>query len=375
MKFKKRILVFPFDLLSHYLRCIVLANDHFNKNEYEILFLSSSSYGDYLSENGYEKFKGEQFDAKKVMACSEKFDFSWLNEMDLERVLLSQVNAIREFKPDIVIGDVAPTLKMAAELTSVKYIAVTNGYLTKHYAYTRKLSRTHPAYKYSEKIPEKYFNIITNLAENISFKIVHRPFKKLRKKYNLRRIDNYLLEMEGDENLICDDPGLFPQKRISSTYRPISPLVYKVNKQEGGWLGNLPAEKPIIFICMGSTGNWKALNFFNNEFYNQYTIITAGDTKKELSAQHIVSRDFVNIEEVLNVSNLMICHGGNGTIYHGLKKGIYMLCLTSHFEQEWNVHALERFDYGCSANDFEKSDWDNCIRKRLNTKPKPPKII
>ncbi|MBI2722360.1 MAG: hypothetical protein HYX39_09315 [Bacteroidetes bacterium] len=371
MKVKKRILVFPFNLLSHYLRCIVLVNNQFNKDEYEILFLSSATYNHYLTEHGYGIFECEQFDAQKVMACSEKFDFSWLNKMDLERVLSSQISTISQLKPDIVIGDVAPTLKMAAEVTKVKYIALTNGYMTKHYAYARKLSRTHPAYKYSKKIPERYFSILTNFAESISFKIVHQPFKKLRKKYGLRRIDNYLLEMEGDENLICDDPKLFPQKNISSGYKLIGPLLYKVNKNEGTWLQDLPQKKPIIFICMGSTGNWKGLNFLNNTFYSQYTIITAGDAKKELSANHIISRSFVNIEDVLNVSDLMICHGGNGTIYHGIIKGIYMLCLTSHFEQEWNVHALERFDYGCSANDFNKTDWDKMIRKKLNIKLKP----
>ncbi len=375
MKVKKRILVFPFDLLSHYLRCITLVNNHIDKNEYEVWFLNSSSYGHYSAEHGFEKFEGEQFDVKKVMTCAEKFDFSWLNEIDLERVLLSQVNAILEFKPDIVIGDVAPTLKMAAELTNVKHFALTNGYMTRYYAYTRKLSRTHSAYKYSKIVPQRYFNIITNWAETISFKLVHKPFKSIRKKYGLKPIGNYLLEMEGDQNWICDLVELFPQNKLPLNYKSIGPLLYKVNKQEGMWLQGLPTEKPIIFICMGSTGNWKALSFFNNESYNHYTIITAGDTKKELSAEHIVSRDFVNIEQVLNVSSLMICHGGNGTIYHGLMKGIYMLCLTSHFEQEWNVHALERFDYGCSANGFTKSDWDNIIRKRLNTKFQPTKII
>ncbi|MDO9188101.1 MAG: glycosyltransferase [Bacteroidia bacterium] len=372
---KKRILVFPFDLLSHYLRCIVLVNQHFNKNEYDVIFLNSDKYVNYITEHGFETFDGEQFDSQKVMACSEKFDFSWLNVADLERVFRSQVNAIREFKPDMVIGDVAPTLKMAAEMTKTEHVALVNGYMTKYYAYTRKVSRANPAYGYSKKVPEKYFNMITKFAENISFKLVHKPFNKLRKKYGLKRINNYLLEMEGNQNWICDLPELFPQNNLPSNYKSIGPLIYKVIKQEGEWLQNLQSEKPIIFICMGSTGNWKALRFLNNVSYSQYTIITAGDKENELFAQHIVSRDFVNIEEVLNVSKLMICHGGNGTIYQGLIKGIYMLCLTSHFEQEWNVHALERLNYGCSANDFSISDWDKTIRKRLSTKPATSEIF
>lgn len=370
MQPKKRILFFPFDLLSHYLRCIVLANEFYCKDEYEISFLSSRTYNGYVEQHGYTTFECEQFDAKRVMECSEKFNFSWLNEPDIERVLLSQVEAIKVFKPDMVVGDVAPSLKMAAELNGVEFIALMNGYMSKYYADTRKLSRTHVAYKYSKKIPERYFNKIIDFAERISFKRVHKPFRRLRKKYNLKKIESYFSEIEGDKNLICDLPELFPQRALPENYRIIGPLIYNSYQKEGPWLSNIKNTKPVIFICMGSTGSWEQLEFLNGSFFSEYTIITAGDKDRILTGSHIISRDFVNLDEVLNRSHLMICHGGNGTIYYGLMKGIYMLCLTSHFEQEWNVHALERTGFGESANEFSLKDWKNGINKALEIKLK-----
>jgi UDP:flavonoid glycosyltransferase YjiC (YdhE family) len=371
MQPKKRILFFPFDLLSHYLRCIVLANEHYDREAYEILFLSSHSYNDHVSRHGYQTFSCAQFDAERVMQCAEKFDFSWLNEPDIERVLLSQVKVIQSLAPVMVIGDVAPSLKMAAELTGVEYIVLMNGYMSAYYACTRKLSRTHGAYKFSKMIPEKYFDQITSVAERISFVTVHKPFRMLRKKYGLKKVTNYISEMEGDKNLLCDLPELFPQKNLPDHYRIVRPLIYKPIQKEEDWLSNIQRTRPVICICMGSTGNWQRLEFLNDPYFSKYTIITAGDQKKIFSAPHIISRSFVNLEEVLKICDLMICHGGNGTIYYGLMNGIYMLCLTSHFEQEWNVHALEYIGFGESANDFSYEDWKNKIEESLIIKLQP----
>ncbi|MBA3649296.1 MAG: hypothetical protein H0W62_12230 [Chitinophagales bacterium] len=109
----------------------------------------------------------------------------------------------------------------------------------------------------------------------------------------------------------------------------------------------------------------------NHRDYAGYTIITAGDKNRILNGTHIISYDFINIDEVLTIADVMICHGGNGTIYHGLGKGVYMLCLTSHFEQEWNVQALERIGYGKSMNDYEIKDWKEVINDAIKIKVPP----
>ena len=371
MQSDKRILIFPFGLLSHYLRCIVFVEKAYDKNKYEILFLGNPAYNKYIEEKGYKTFECEQFDSQKVMECSEKFDFSWLNQPDIERVMLSQISVIRELKPAIVIGDTAPSLKMAAEITGVEYHALMNGYMSKYYALTRKLSRTHKAYEYSKKVPEKYFNRIVDFAEAISFRLVHRPFKILRRKYKLKKVCEYLSEMEGDKNILCDLPELFPQESLPSNYTFAGPLMYNSSQKEGEWLAKMDISKPVICVCMGSSGDWKKLDFLKSNYYSSFTIITGGDTNKILSAPHIIARDFLDLDEVLKVSKLMICHGGNGTIYHGLLNGVFMLCLTSHFEQEWNVDALERIGYGISANDFSADDWKKWITVSIQDKPDP----
>jgi len=177
--------------------------------------------------------------------------------------------------------------------------------------------------------------------------------------------------MQGDENLICDLPELFPQKNLPANYKFVEPLIYHDPAPDNTWLARIDPAKPVIFVCMGSTGDWEKLKFLNDAQYSAFNIISAGDRSTVLTATHIISRPFVNLSSVLAISSLMICHGGNGTIYHGLLAGVPMLCLTSHFEQEWNVKALEKLGYGISADDFSEEQWWEHIRMTALRKMTP----
>lgn len=362
---KQRILFFPFNLLSHYLRCLVLA-DSYDKAKYEIRFLSSDKYNGFVEAQGYKVFSCATFDADFVMKCTTDFSFEWLNEKDLERVLIGQVKCINAMMADIVIGDVAPTLRMAAELSGVRHINLVNGYMTRYYASTRKIPKKHKAYELMQQLPTRFAEMLTTVGERLAFRKIQAPFNSLRKKYNLPAVKDYLQELEGNENLICDMPELFPQKFLPPAYRFIGPLVYHYPEDQGEWQNQVISDKPVICVCMGSTGDWEQLRFLNDPYYGRYTIVAAGDKMRVLSADHIIKRDFINLNQVLEKSSLMICHGGNGTIYTGILSRVFMLCLASHFEQEYNIEALERNGYGKSAAGFTEVDWKENISFHCN---------
>jgi UDP:flavonoid glycosyltransferase YjiC (YdhE family) len=368
MKPKKTILFFPFNLLAHYLRCLVLAGQY-DRDVYDIYFLESAQYDGFVKENGFQTFSAPNFDAEHVMSCAEQFDFSWLEETMLEQVFLGQSRAIKTLKPDLVIGDTAPTLKMAAEYTRVEYIALMNGYMSPYYAAQRKISRSHPAFPLLERMPAPLALHMTVIGERVSFWKIHAPFRRLRRKYRLKPVFSYLWETQGDYNLICDDPGLFPQKNLPANYTCIGPLIYRFpDKEAGTWLAMLDPAKGTICVCMGSSGDWNRLKFLNDPAFAQFNIITAGDIAGTLNAPHITHRDFVDLPQVLNRCDLMICHGGNGTINAGVLAGVYMLCVSSNFEQEWNIEALEKRGLGKAANDFSGANWKQSIASAVQQK-------
>lgn len=356
---KKHILVFPFNLQSHYLRCIVLMEQY---KEYEILFAYSTDYDPVVKKAGHRSFAVETFDAKRVMEDAAKFNFGWLNAKDIERVYVSQVEAIKKLQPHIVIGDTSPTLKMAAEATGTKYISLMNGYMSKYYDGVRNVSRTHYSYEYLKKLPPSIADVITVFAEKAAFRSVHQAFRQLRKKYGLKKIYSYLDELEGDENFICDHEDLFPQKKLPANYKVIGPLMYVSEGNETELIASLDKEKPTVCVCLGSSGSWNELKFLNKPEFCRINFIVAGDKQYVLKGDNMFHKDFVNLNKVLPMCCFMICHGGNGTIYEGLRHRIYMLCLTHHFEQEWNVGRLAQLGLGEAINDEPEEK----VKLRLN---------
>lgn len=323
---------------------------------FEILLLHADKYADFISKEGYHTFKCKSLDSAHIMKAVKKFDFSWINEKDLETVYHDQVRTIETLRPVAVLGDTSLTLKMAAEKTGITYISLMNGYMSKYYLYTRRISRIHPAYKLVIHLSGQILDIITQKGEALAFYRVHRPFKKIRLKNKLSKEIYYLDELEGDINLICDLVELFPQKNLPANYMVISPLYYDTATGYTQILKKLDKNKKTIFVSMGSTGDWSKVLFLNNLYFSKYNVIAAGSGADVLHAFHIIRTAFIDVHEIFSVTDLVICHGGNGTIYQSLFYGIPLLCKTNHFEQEWNVQALEKLHAGKSLDDLSELD-------------------
>ncbi|RYD54860.1 MAG: hypothetical protein EOP56_17990 [Sphingobacteriales bacterium] len=352
---KPVLMVFPFGYLAHYLRCIALAR--YLKPYYTVIFASHKAYDKFIEKEGFGSFHCTSLNEAEVLKKVRRFDFSWLAEEDLEDVLISQAAAIKAYKPAAVLGDACPTLRMATEMAEVPYISLMNGYMSQYYAGTRSLSRTHSIYPLMSLMPAAIRQVATNAGESFTFRKVHEPFRQLRRKYKLSLRHTYLEEMEGDHNLLCDLEELFPQKEnLPDNYTLLAPLIYDDHTSSKDILNRLDPAKKTIYVSMGSTGDWRGVSFLNDARLARYNIITAGDPDAVLNASHIINAGFVNVHDVFPHTDLAICHGGNGTIYQSLTHGVPLLCKTTHFEQEWNVDAVERIGAGLSLDDVAGID-------------------
>ena len=354
-KVKPLLLVFPYDIMAHYLRCLQLAS--YLQPWYTIQFLYSSRYYSFVEEAGYETFECTTLDPVKSQQGVQSFDFSWLNETDLSTIYKAQVKVITELQPAVVIGDMAPTLKMAAEKTGVAYFALLNGYLSRYYAFMRRMPRSHPLYRLFNLLPTTLYRYLICKGERMYFEKIHQPFKEIRKREGLSQRSSYVEELEGDLNLICDLPEIFPQVNLPRNYIFISPLLNPPSIKDIGICSQLDPDKKTLLISMGSTGNWKNASFLNRPEYNKYNIVTAGDHEGVIQGANVFAYGFINNSRFFERVDLVICHGGNGTCYQALSYGIPVLCLSTHFEQEYNIEGLERNGLVKSLNDVSSQDY------------------
>jgi len=354
---KPLLLVFPFGLLSHYLRCLVLCRTL--RHHFEIRFLFTSALDSFVKREGFGTFECKALDPDKAIAGVKNFDFSWLKRDDLEEIYEAQVRVIHDLNPDFVLGDFSPTLKMAAGAMNVTYISLMNGYMSKYYASTRKISADHPAHNLVRYLPSGLEARLTRFGEAQAFRQLHKPFREIRIASRLSECASYLDELEGDVNLVCDLPEVFPQKKLPSHYHIVGPLYFdsgngkpefdssleESNVERGAYdgfsdgLGD--ATKKTIVVTMGSSGNWQQVKFLLRDAYRAYNIIAVGDAKKILSDPAIIHLPFVGMHDIFPHTDLIICHGGNGTMYQAMYYGIPVLVSTNHCEQEWNLAAFQ----------------------------------
>lgn len=341
---KPLLMVFPLDLASHYLRCIELCGSL--AGDYRILFAHSETYAQFVANHGFETFMVEQFDREEVARSAASFDFSWLSKPKMRKIVESQITVIRELNPAMVLGDASFTLKMAAQKTETKFVSLVNGYMTKHYKLDRQVPRAHRGYKYSKVVPSAIFRRISSAMEALSYWKIHEPFNDLRRSIGLDAEETFLDELDGDLNLICDLPELFPQKRLPDRYAFIGPLFHDGKQAESEAIRFAEQRKPAILVTMGSSGNWNRAKFIGAERFGKYNLILSGDASPEPSTGNTFSRHFLNHMSVMPHVDLVICHGGNGTLYQALANGLPSLCIPGNFESEWNSNRISELGLG-----------------------------
>jgi UDP:flavonoid glycosyltransferase YjiC (YdhE family) len=62
--------------------------------------------------------------------------------------------------------------------------------------------------------------------------------------------------------------------------------------------------------------------------------------------ENIIYAPFLNISYIISKVDLVLTHGGNGSIYQALYGGVPVLCYPVIFEQEWNVRRIADLGFG-----------------------------
>lgn len=136
----------------------------------------------------------------------------------------------------------------------------------------------------------------------------------------------------------------------------MGPLFYKSENNDSKQDRIINNGKKNILVTNGSTGDYTLSNLFFNPIFKNYNIIITGIGAKPADCEFISYREFINHNSLLEMIDIMVCHGGNGTIYQGLSFGIPLLCAPRIFEQEWNVQRIATLGLGEDITDIKKPD-------------------
>jgi len=94
---------------------------------------------------------------------------------------------------------------------------------------------------------------------------------------------------------------------------------------------------------MGSTGYARffeqAIEIFGNSEY-QCIMTTAGMVSLSCIPENFYVTDYAPGSKIMEKSDVVVCQGGNGTIYQAMSKGVPIIGIPTMHDQEFNLAQL-----------------------------------
>lgn len=364
--------------LSHLSRPLLVAKEIRNRG-HEVVFAGESPKTKFIDQEGFKVLPLYEPDPDMLFGNIRKRKLRFISDAEIERMIEADIALYKQVKPDIVLTDGRFTAPISTHISGLKHVAIVNVSSTEY--------RALPYIPFFEWIPKWFISRDTGLwsvLDSITLKLeisifdnVMNIFKKLSRKYGLSKTITATNCLTGkDITLLADIPEYFPTRNLPGDYHYIGPLTWKSNIPLPVWWPPERGDKPLIYITMGTTG---ICDFFQKVYdlfktSEMTAIITTGSQVTDMKTiiRQMYIEDFIDGDLVMEECNLVVCHGGNGTIYQALQHGKPVIGIPTIPDQKFNMRRVEALGIGrmLSWKDFSSNPASliKLIRSVINDK-------
>jgi MGT family glycosyltransferase len=259
----------------------------------------------------------------------------------IEAMIEAETGLLRRLRPDLVVADFRPTLRVSTATCGVPLASLLLGYWLPEYASAPDfVPRTYPAVTLASRLVGE--RIARRLAPPAFRFVIRRKGRGLRAAARARgqRLPPLLWDfLQGDLNLVTDADELSPLPAPAGFHR-VGPLVWEPDAAAPGWLARLDRSRPVVFVNYGSTGH---PDLFRRTFAEladrpwQVVLATCDqiDPREHRVPANFVVERYVPVSRVLELADLVLYHGGAGTFHQAVCAGVPGVVVATHWDQEW----------------------------------------
>ena len=171
----------------------------------------------------------------------------------------------------------------------------------------------------------------------------------VRKQFGCSKKLNFLELLEGDLNLIVDVPSYGPVNLTPQKDNYVGSLTWSPKIPPPPWFVDLKPNKTTLYFTVGSTGDLEHVRHLLAEFSDdqyQCLVTTGGIGELNTSQKNVFVAPMAPGELLLQKSSIIVCHGGNGTIYQALTQGVPIVGIPTMHDQEFNMQRVEDLGAG-----------------------------
>jgi UDP:flavonoid glycosyltransferase YjiC (YdhE family) len=351
------ILCIPYThTISHISRPLLIAQELRDRG-HEIVFAGESPRIKYIQQEGFEVLPLYEPDPEVLYGNIREGRVKFVSDTEIQRMIDADTALYNELKPDLVLTDGRFTAPISTHISGLTHIAIVNVSSTEY--------RALPYIPFFQWMPSQIIGRDTDIwrkLDSLNLKIemtifdnVMNVFKKLSKRYGLHKTVTATNCLTGkDATLLADIPEYFPAKKLPPDYHYIGPLTWKSNFPEPPWWPLEKDGKPLIYVTMGSTG---VKDFFHLIYdllkkSDMKAVVTTGGQTQNLPSipGKLHMEDYINGDLIMEACDLVVCHGGNGTIYQALQYGKPVIGIPTIPDQKFNMRRVEAMGLGRSLS-------------------------
>lgn len=352
---KLDILVLPHNIgIAHVMRSYLVAKE-LQKLGYSVKLSYNGKYADMINNNIIIDSIAEDYDEKdyeESLLNSQKriIKFPFGDSDRLETIVNNEILLLNEMKPKVVIGDTRIPLFISSKIKSIPYISITNGNLTPYYR-----TPNEEFYEEFQKIVEPYNVVLERFNDR-------------------RRVNNFYEIFIGNLNLIADLPEFMPVRYMPKNMRYVGPILWSYEGMPH-WINEIKNKKSkgrkFAYVSMGSTGDpllfEKIFKGLEKVGYGMIASLGRLKDRLEFTDENLYVTDFIS-SEIMDYCKVVICHGGNSTIYLSLKYSLPVIGIPINPDQIDNINRAIglKLGVGLYADCLEPDDIVRSIDFMLN---------
>jgi UDP:flavonoid glycosyltransferase YjiC (YdhE family)/HAMP domain-containing protein len=254
----------------------------------------------------------------------------------LRAYVKEDLDVIREFRPDLIISDFRLSLSISAASAHCPTMQITNVY------WNSASTKTIPLL--DEKLAPRF---MYELGQPAVLAWHRWSMNRLRKEHGLPPLKAGIGQSQiwADHVLYSDIPEMMPISDLPPTHHYLGPIHWSPSVSLPVWWDQLPSEKPVVYVGLGSSGEESALSVILQalaELPISVMVATGGHPLPAGVGRNVYAADYLPGDQAATRANLVICNGGSPATQQALTAGVPVLGVTSNVDQGMNMEAVCR---------------------------------
>ncbi|GAB4238121.1 MAG: glycosyltransferase [Elainellaceae cyanobacterium] len=359
-----KILALPYgNSIAHVSRLLEIAKV-LRSRGHELIFASEGKCLDVVKQENFTVLPLSDVSLEQTVTAFRTQNFSLLygNAAEIETYVQAELNLYQKVKPDLVLTDARRTALVSTTLANLPHVAVVNAHITNY----SQLPLLLPLWgtRVGYPLPKSLSTLLYNLQLKIERQVYNTALKGLQsvqRKHGLEPSFAYQAEYAKNLTLVADTPLFTPLSDPPQNFHYVGPITWQSNLPEPKFLEQFKSYKKRAYLVLGSGGFKEFFKYLSDFEHSGFAIaIAAGELIHKAPCnlpENVFLEKYINADALLPYCDVIVCHGGNGTIYQALKHSVPIVTIPFHNEQDYNARRVQQLGLGKRLS--HKQVWQN----------------